>query len=340
MKLITLEEHFSDKTIAAANSRYNHPASSQPKELTDFYKDRMKFGEALFDIEAKRLPYMDANGITMQVLSYTSPVSDRVPAAEAVKLCTQANSILARRIAEHPDRFAGFATLPMADPKAAAEELERCVKELGFCGVLVAGQYQGHFYDEPQFFPIFAKAAELDVPVYFHPALISPAVQDYYFKSPSWNVIVAGQFASAGFGWHMDVGIHVLRMIMSGIFDKLPALKLISGHWGEMVPSFLERLDHMFSVDIDSRVTGLKKSISEYYKGNVYLTPSGILSSMQLDYLVRLMGAEHILYATDYPYMQPGNVFGFLNDANLTREQKELIAHENAERILHLEDRQ
>ena len=222
----------------------------------------------------------------------------------------------------------------MADPEAAANELERCVKDYNFCGVLVAGQFQGHFYDEPQFFPIFKKAEELDVPVYFHPAVIAKEIQDHYFTSPSWNIIVAGEFASAGFGWHMDVGIHVVRMILAGIFDKLPNLKIISGHWGEMVPAFLERMDYMFP----SKITGLKRSISEYYKTNIYLTPSGILSSMQLEYLVKLMGAEHILYSIDYPYMQPDNVYEFLANSNLTQDEKELIAHKNAERILHIHE--
>ena len=334
MRVITLEEHFTSREISEANAKYNPPAQNQPKELVEFYKSRMMFGEALFDIEKMRLPFMDKSKITMQVLSYTSPVSDKVPSSEAVKICRRANDILAERIAEHPDRFAGFATIPMADPEAAANELERCVKSYNFCGVLVAGQFQGHFYDEPQFFPIFKKAEELDVPVYFHPAVIAKEIQDHYFTSPSWNIIVAGEFASAGFGWHMDVGIHVVRMILAGIFDKLPNLKIISGHWGEMVPAFLERMDYMFPHNI----TGLKRSISEYYKTNIYLTPSGILSSMQLEYLVKLMGAEHILYSIDYPYMQPDNVYEFLANSNLTQDEKELIAHKNAGRILHIHE--
>ena len=332
MRVITLEEHFTSPEIVAENSMFNLPPQSQPGELTDFYKSHTEFGAELLDIEKIRLPYMDSQSITMQVLSYTSPVSDKVPPHEAIRLCARANDILAGHVAEHPDRFAAFATLPMSDPKAAANELERCVKELKFCGTLVAGQYQGHFYDEPQFLPIFAKAEELDVPVYFHPALINPAIQDYYFMSSSWSVVVGGQFASAGFGWHMDVGIHVVRMILSGIFDKLPGLKIISGHWGEMVPAFLERMDYMFRPES----TGLRRTISDYYKENIYITPSGILSAMQLEYLVKLMGAEHILYSVDYPYMQPNNVYTFIADANLTQEQKELIAHVNAERILHV----
>lgn len=332
MRVITLEEHFTSPEIVAENSKFNLPPQSQSEELIDFYKSHTAFSAELLDIKNMRLPYMDSQNITMQILSYTSPVSDKVPSSDALRICSMANDILAEKIAVHPDRFAGFATLPMSDLKAAAAELERCVKKLKFCGALVAGQFQGHFYDEHQFFPIFAKAEELDVPVYFHLALINPVIQDYYFMSPSWSVVIGGQFASAGFGWHMDAGIYVVRMILSGIFDKLPNLKIISGHWGEMIPSFLERMDYMFRPES----TGLQKTISDYYKGNIYLSPSGILSSMQLEYLVKLMGAEHILYSVDYPYMQPDNVYSFIADSKLTQEQKELITHGNAERILHI----
>lgn len=123
-----------------------------------------------------------------------------------------------------------------------------------------------------------------------------------------------------------------MRLILSGIFDKLPNLKFISGHWGETIPSFLERMDYMLSTEL----TGLKKTISEYYKEHVYITPSGIMSDDQLEYIVKIMGADHVMYAIDYPYIKPNNVYDFLMKSNLTNEQKELIAYKNAQRILHL----
>ena len=119
---------------------------------------------------------------------------------------------------------------------------------------------------------------------------------------------------------------------MSGIFDRLPDLKFISGHWGETIPAFLERMDTI----MEQEITGLKKKISEYYKEHVYITPSGIMSNDQLEYMVKVMGADHVMYAIDYPYMKPDNVYGFLMDSTLSDEEKELIAHGNAERILHL----
>ena len=277
MKTITLEEHYSDQRVMDLNNAWNQKQPPMPPERAEamkFLMSRAFPGEELLDF-GKRLQFMDENGIDMQVLSLTSPVSDNVPAVEAVKICRFANDITKEHIDEHPDRFAGFATLPMADPEAAAEELERCVKELGFCGALLAGRYKGRFYNEAEFFPIFAKAAELDVPVYFHPAFIPMEVQEAYYMSDAYSFVVGSEFASAGFGWHVEVGIQIVRLILSGIFDKLPNLKFISGHWGETIPAFLERMDSI----LDQGITGLDKKVSEYYKEHVYLTPSGILIS-------------------------------------------------------------
>ena len=334
MKIITLEEHYTDQAIMDANSVYNAkrpPMSPEREEAMKFLISRSFPGPELIDF-GERLRYMDRNKIDVQVLSLTSPVSDLVPVEEAVRLCRMCNDVTKRHIDEHPDRFMGFATLPMGDPQAAAEELERCVKELGFCGVLLAGRYKGRFYNEAEFFPIFEKAAELDVPVSFHPAFIPMDVQETYYMSDAYSYIVGSELASAGYGWHSEVGIQIVRLILSGIFDKLPNLKFISGHWGETIPCFLDRMD----IILDQGITGLKKKVSEYYKENVYITPSGIMSVDQLEYVVKLMGADHVLYAVDYPYMKPENVCEFLAESSLSEEEKNLIAHGNAERLFHL----
>ena len=141
------------------------------------------------------------------------------------------------------------------------------------------------------------------------------------------------QFATAGFGWHLDVGLHMARLILSGIFDKLPNLKFISGHWGETIPAMLDRMDQIMR----PQTAGLKMKISDYYHENVYFTPSGILSADQLEYMVKVFGAEHIIWALDYPYVpfQECSTDFLLNSA-LTQAQKELIAHGNAERLLKL----
>lgn len=335
LPLITVEEHFSAQEIIDANAKY---ASLKPKptgkmaEAARFFASRRLIGEDLLDIDGKRLHHMDSLGIGMQILSFTAPIDNVVPADEAVQMARRANDILASRASQHPDRFRAMATLPMADPMAAAAELERCVKELGMVGVLLTGQYNGRFYDEPEFFPIFEKAAELDIPVYWHPEFVNSDIIDYYYMSDSYSAIVGAELGSAGFGWHIDVGIHVARMVLSGIFDKLPNLKFVTGHWGEDIPAFLERMDYM----LDQEKTGLKKKVSDYYKDNIWYTPSGIMSELQLDYFVKLFGAEHIIWSEDYPYIQNEPLRFFLDKADLTADQKYAIARGNAEKIFKL----
>ena len=333
--LITIEEHFSDTEIIEANAQYAYlkpKPTGKMAEAMAFFQNQRLIGQDLLDIEERRLPHMDEYGIGMQILSYTAPIDDVVPADEAVLMARRANDILAARVAEHPDRFRAMATLPMADPEAAAAELERCVKELGFVGVLLTGQYKGRFYDEPEFFPIFEKAAELDVPVYWHPDYVNSDIIDHYYMSDSYSAVVGAEFGSAGFGWHLDVGIHVARMVLSGIFDKLPNLKFVTGHWGEDIPAFLERMDYM----LDHEKTGLKKKISDYYKENIWYTPSGIMSEMQLDYFIKLVGADHIIWSEDYPYIKNQPLRFFLDKTDLTDEQKYAIARGNAEKLYKL----
>ena len=335
LPLITVEEHFTSQEIVEANAKYAYlkpKPTGKMAEAMKFFGERRFIGESLMDIEKKRLPHMDSLGIGMQILSYTAPIDDVVPVEEAVRIARRANDILAEQVAAHPDRFRAMATLPMGDPQAAAVELERCVKELGFVGVLLTGTYKGRFYDEPEFFPIFEKAAELDIPVYWHPDFVNSGIIDYYYMSDSYSAIVGAELGSAGFGWHIDVGIHVARMVLSGIFDKLPNLKFVTGHWGEDIPAFLERMDYM----LDREKTGLKKKVSDYYKDNIWYTPSGIMSEMQLDYFIKLVGAEHIIWSEDYPYLPDVQLRFFLEKTHLTPEQKYAIARGNAEQIFKL----
>ena len=333
MKIITLEEHYNDRELMNEISKFNvqHEMSPERAEAMQFLMRRSFPGEELIDFD-KRLQYMDEKHIDVQVLSLSSGPSDNTPEEDAIRICKMGNDITKKHIDEHPDRFYGFASLPMCAPEAAAEELERCVKELGFKGAMLAGRHNGRFFNEEEFFPVFAKAAELDVPIYFHPAMPPMEVQQSNYMSDNYSFIVGSEFATAGYGWHAEAGIQLVRMILSGIFDKLPNLKFISGHWGETIPAFLERMNSI----LDQEITHLDKTFIEYYKEHVYLTPSGILSNDQLEYLVKVMGADHILYAIDYPYILPEDPYGFLMNANITDEEKELIAHGNAERILHI----
>lgn len=333
MKVITLEEHIESKLLTdEINKAIGKPTlPNLSKDMLTYMHTSLPTPADMQDVD-NRLKFMDKYGVDMQVLSYGNSQPQNLDPKVSVRLCKLANDELAKVVDAHPDRFAALAALPVGDPKAAASELKRTIKELNFKGVLLKGSFDNKFFDDPFFFPIFKIASDLDVPVYFHPSFIPQNITDHYFGNGEWSDVVTGIASSAGFGWHMDVGIQVMRMIWSGIFDKLPNLKLISGHWGEMIPMFLERLD-----DELTNYSGLKKPFSEYYRHNVWLTPSGMLSEPQLKFILDEMGPEHIMYSLDYPYKQPKNGKTFLTENSaLTDKQRELFAHGNAEKLLKL----
>ncbi|MFD1431017.1 amidohydrolase family protein [Lacticaseibacillus mingshuiensis] len=333
MRVITLEEHieFPDITAAIAQSSGQAPVPKLSEGMRHYMATELPDPATMQDVTGPRLAYMDAQGIAMQVLSFGNAQPQNLPVAQAIALCQQANDDLAAVVAAHPDRFAALAVLPVADPQAAAKELHRAVEEKGLRGVLLKGNFGGKLFDDPFFFPIFQAASNLGVPVYFHPSFIPGEITSHYFASDQWSDVVTGILSSAGYGWHMDVGVQVLRMVASGIFDKLPNLKLISGHWGELVPLFLERLDDEFTPH-----AGLRKAFSDYYREHVWVTPSGMLTRPQLRFLLDEMGEDHLMMACDYPYKQPQNVQAFLAAGDLTPAQQEKFAFGNAEKLLHL----
>ena len=335
MKFIGVEEHFSSNIINEEVAKYGKASYLQnlPKEVNEKFAKMRFTTPVLEEIGQDRLDFMAYHQVDMQIISYTNPVPDSVPKEKAVELCKKANDILAEKIKKYPDKFKAFATLPMASPIDAAIELERCVKEYGFVGALISGTYQNKFYDDEEFLPIFKKAEELDVPISWHPEFIDSKILEHYYLSSNYSTLIGMQFGSAGFGWHLDVGLHMTRLVLSGIFDKFPNLKFISGHYGETIPAMLDRMDQIMTQE----QTGLKKPISAYFKENIYYTPSGIISNNQLEYVVKVFGASHILWALDYPYVPFKSSFAsFLLNANLTDEEKELIAHKNAEKLFHL----
>ena len=220
---------------------------------------------------------------------------------------------MAAAVAVHPDRFRAFATLPMSDPKAAAGELQRAVDELGFVGTMIHGQTRGMFLDHPSMSPVLACAARLDVPIYLHPAPPPPAVYDAYYKDLQPDV--SAVLSTSGWGWHAECGMHVLRMVVNGVFDRFPALRVIVGHMGEMLPFSLARADDMIS-PVLSRGS---LSVAETVQRNVYLTTSAYTTAAPLQCALTVFGADRILFAVD-----------------LSPSDREKIAHGNAERLLRL----
>ncbi|MBD5356925.1 MAG: amidohydrolase [Bacteroides sp.] len=274
---------------------------------------------------------MDEAGIDMEIVSYTNP-TQYITGDDAIAIAKVANDTLASLVSPYPNRFCAFATLPWSNPQAAADELRRTVKEHGFVGTLISGRPQtgNIFLDDPIYYPVWEALTELDLPIYIHPNYTTADVCKSYYSN------LGDQFdcvlSTYGYGWHFEAGLQVIRMILSGVFEKYPKLKVISGHWGEMVPYYLPRLDQMFS----SAVTGLKEVFSFYYKRNVYVTPSGLYDNDSLQYCVGKLGIDHILFSADFPYIPMTGARPFMENAPLSVDDKEKFGSLNAEKLLHL----
>ncbi|BCL84130.1 amidohydrolase [Ktedonobacteria bacterium brp13] len=327
MRTITLEEHFLADSFKEKMSSIATNAGKGSKTVA-----ANALQAKLSDLGEMRLKDMDAGGIDFQVISHTASSILPSSAEESVRLARAANDQLARAISAHPDRFAGFATLPMLDPKAAAAELERAIHLPGFKGVMINGTTNGRFLDDPSFLPIFERAVALDVPIYLHPAEPPEVVRKAYYSGFDAGVNYA--LSAAGWGWHSEVGIHVLRLILSGLFDRLPTLQIIIGHMGEMIPFMLARINDRF-IDV---AKNLQQSVPEYFLQNFYITTSGFFTNPPLLLALQIMGADRIMFSVDYPYSTNEQGRAFLDHVSISPQDKEKISHLNAARVLKLKD--
>ncbi len=324
MRIVALEEHFTIPSLVgkidpqAIARRGFPPGFSGPLE------------KQLADLGALRIADMDQAGITMHVLSLTGPGADLVDGAEGVALAREVNDVLAKAVAEHPDRFAGFAHLPMRSPRAAADELERATRHLGFCGALINGLTEDCFLDDPRFDPILERAERLGVPIYLHPNLPPASVHNAYYNGLPGH---AGFTLSiAGWGWHSEVAIHVLRLALSGTLDRHPKLKLIIGHMGECLPMMLARCDHVFSRDVGH----LKRPLSKTIIDQVYITTSGLFTRPPLEIALAVFGIDRVLFSIDYPYSSNKQGKEFLDALNLPTADFQKLSHGNADQLLKL----
>ncbi len=325
MRIIALEEHFQIAAVKQAVAKllpgFNTVALLPPYDPPDAIVE---------DLGAERLRRMDAMGVDVQVLSWPSSGIQLIPAAESVALAREVNDHLAAAIQAHPDRFEGFAALPTPAPEAAARELARAVQTLGFKGAMIAGRTNDCFLDDPRFHPVLEAAEALDVPIYLHPAMPSMVVQNAYYAG--FDADVSAAFATFGWGWHMETGIHALRMILAGVFDRYPRLHLILGHWGEMIPFFLARTDEALS----TVAKHLRRRVSEYFVEQVYVTPSGMFTLPPFLLALQIMGADRIMYSVDDPYVTTDQARAFLEHAPISPFDRVKIAHGNAEQALKL----
>ena len=310
--VIALEEHYYDPEVAKT---FDGPEGRAPE-----------IRRRLDDLGELRLKEMDEAGIDIQVLSHGAPSTQRLEASTAVRLARDANDRLARVIAARPDRFAGFAALPTPDPKAAADELDRTISELGFKGAMVHGLTNGVFFDDRRFWPIFERAQALDVPLYVHPAAPHSAVVDAYYKD---YVKDFPAILNAAWGFTVETATQGIRLVLSGVFDAYPDLKIILGHMGEGLPFLLWRIDHALSRPGNRRIP-----FREQFSRHFYITTSGNFSTPALLCSMMELGVDHILFSVDWPFVQ--NVPGtkWMSELQLAAEDKTKILSGNARRLL------
>ena len=326
MRIITLEEHiiFSDLTATIPPAFSGDNAFEKSPAI-------QRLVPKLNDVTGERLKQMDECGISMQVLSVTGPGADLFDAETAPAFARRYNDAIYQKIKDNPTRFAAFAHLPMPNPAAAADELERTVTEFGFKGALINGLTHGRFLDDLQFAPIFERAEKLNVPIYLHPGMPPQSVIDAYYSGlPKY----AGPLlAIAGWGWHSETAIHVLRLLTSGTFDRYPKLKLIIGHMGEMLPMMMDRCNKAFKPG-EAGVN--QRTLIETFRQQLFITTSGLFTVPPLTLAIDTMGIDNIMFSVDYPFSTNQMGKEFLSALKLSPEQMDKLTHGNAERVLNL----
>src|SRR5580658_5791385 len=351
MKIIAFEEHYGLPAIHEAAIKSNDPYAlvlAGMKKSGKFPGDpRTGFPAGIFDLGEGRIAAMDAAGIDVQILSHATPSAEGLEPSLARELTRQANDAVAAAVSKYPDRFLGFATLPMLDPAAAARELERTVREQHFVGALINGHINGRYLDDKFFWPVFECAESLDVPIYLHPQMPPKPVVDACYGG--FAPAVSTFLSIAGAGWHIDTGIHGIRLILGGVFDRFPALQIIVGHNFEILSWSAWRADYGFPLNKNG---GLKRTIKEYLRENFYggilageyvgQEPGAMDSGWSLAYqaylgMVNTVGIDRVVFTTDYPYGDMKAARRFFDQMPISPIDKEKIGHLNASRLLRLE---
>jgi 2,3-dihydroxybenzoate decarboxylase len=317
VKKIALEEHF---LCPGFIDYWNPTAADLPSQIRERALARLTdFGEV-------RLAAMDRAGIERAVLGLAGP-GDQAErdTTTAIRNARAANDFLAHEIEKRPDRYAGFAHLPMQDAKAAAEELERCVRQLKFCGAMINGHTNGQYLDHPSLAPFWERAEALGALIYLHPVdpvVPAPVLEGYKgLRRATWE-------------WTFETGSHALRLIFGGVFDRFPGVRLGLGHLGETLPFLLWRLDSRAGPDFYA--VKLAKPPSHYIKHNIVVTTSGMCSAEPLACTLSALGHEHVMFAADYPFESAEEAAAFIDGVALEEQVRNDICFNNAARLLRL----
>ena len=320
---VALEEHF------ATEETLQDSAGFVPEDHWAELRSR------ILDIQDRRLKLMDTHGIEMMLLSLNAPAVQAIPdPKQAGEVARRANDYLAEQVAKRPDRFQGFAALPMQDPELAARELTRCVKELGFKGALVNGFSQVRdpnsaiYYDLKQYWPFWAEVEQLDVPFYLHPRNPLPSMAQIYEGHP-WLLGPTWAFGQ-------ETAVHALRLMASGLFDQHPRLTIILGHMGEGLPYSMWRVDNRNAwVKAPPRYPA-KKKLADYFQANFWLTTSGNFRTQTLIDAILEIGADHILFSADWPFENIDHAADWFDAASISESDRLKIGRTNAASLFRL----
>ncbi|NDW05687.1 amidohydrolase family protein [Jiella pacifica] len=322
-----------DLAFIATEETYTTDELMALNTINDDHREYLE-GTGLAEIGPRRIAAMNAAGINVQILSAHTPGVQDLPGQEGIDFAVRLNKMIADGpMAAYPGRFQAYATLPLQDPEASAEELERAVREDGFVGAMTNGFVGSKFLDHPDFEPVLARAEALGVPIYLHPGFPPQEVFDIYYRinRPEYNEEYQDYiFSGSGYGWHQEVLTQCLRLIMTGAFDRFPKLQMIVGHMGEGLPFYYQRIvGDMGDVTEDS----LNKPIGQYFSDNFWYTTSAFFQDELLHLLLRYISVDRVMFAIDYPFADMKAGTDWFRAVDLPREAKEKIAYRNAEKL-------
>ena len=322
MRIITLEDHFITPAIKKLTERSSVVSPWHSYRSQQFGYD---IGAMLEDLGEQRIAWMDKAGIDLQVVSLANPGTHGFEGELAITIATEANERLYRAVRAYPGRLAGFAGLPTAVPDAAVRELERCVREFGFKGALFNSHINGVFLDDRKYWPVFECAEALAVPIYLHPTTPHAGLMNSYFAGYE-------ELARPAWGFAIDASCHFLRLMLAGVFDAFPRLKIIMGHLGEGLPFGMHRLNDHLLPFLERR--RLRKTPIEYLRENLVITTSGNFYVPALLCSLLALGSDNIMFSVDWPMESNQIAVDFLCGLPISEDDRHKIAHANAERIL------
>jgi len=313
--VIALEEHYWDAELVA---QLSGAEGTRSKDLL----------AKLHDLGEIRLREMDEAGIDIQVLSHGAPSGQKLSPGIAADLTRRVNDRLAEAIARHPTRFAGFAALPTVVPDAAADELERCVRDLGFKGAMIHGLTNGKFIDEKQFWPIFERAAALNVPIYLHPSFPHPQVMEAYYNDYAKDFPMV---IRAAWGYTVEAATQAIRLILSGVFQAHPNLQIVLGHMGETLPFVLWRINQALSRP-GHQTLNFRQTFCDHF----HVTTSGNFSTPALVCTMMELGADRIMFSVDWPFVANPPAMEWMRTLQISETDKQKIFGGNARKLLGL----